>query len=243
MVRPNWRELRIWEVAPAGPASNKLRAECARYLASHYWPGVPPGGEVDGIRCEDIEHSTLVDGCMDVIITSDVFEHVIDADRALAEVARVLAVDGTHVWTAPQYRELESSRARVRRRGRGLEYLVPAEYHGDPVNADGALVTIDWGRDLPDRVESASGMSTVTFRIESRGHGLLGEFLEVFVSCRRGDEPIDAGVGEMGEALQRARAELEICSSTLAGVLSSKSWRLTSPVRSLGGIVRRLGGR
>lgn len=243
MVRPNWHELRLWEVAPAGPASNKLRAQCAAYQGSHYWPDVPPGTERDGVRCEDLEHPTWADGSLDVVVSSDVFEHIVDVDQAQAQIARVLAQDGIHVWTAPQYRDLEFSTPRVRRTKTGLKHLVPAEYHGDPVSADGALVTIDWGRDLPDRVLSASGLSTTVFRVESRAHGLLGEFLEVFVSRRGGDEPVAADVGNSQEALQRARSELGTCRSTLAGVLSSKSWRLTSPVRSLGGIVRRLGGR
>ena len=43
-------------------------------------------------------------------------------------------------------------------------------------------MTYDWGLDLPEHVETASAMSTTVFRLQSRDHGLLGEFLEVFVS-------------------------------------------------------------
>ena len=184
MVRPDWRSQRIWEIAPAGPASRKLRGECAAYVGSHYWPNVPPGTDVQGVRCEDLEHPTFDDGSFDIIVSSDVLEHIVDVDAAHAQIARVLAKGGVHVWTAPQYRDLETSRPRVRRSADGLEYLQPAEYHGDPVCDDGALVTFDWGRDLPDRVAEASGMWTSVVRIESRAHGLLGEFLEVFVSQR-----------------------------------------------------------
>ena len=51
--------------------------------------------------------------------------------------------------TVPQISTLVISKPRVRRGPSGLEYLEPVEVHGDPVCADGAIVTFDWGQDLP----------------------------------------------------------------------------------------------
>jgi hypothetical protein len=200
LVRPGWARSRIWELAPAGPASERLRRACSAYIGSQYWPDVAPGEVVDGIRCEDLERPTLEDGSVDAIVSSDVFEHIVDVDAALAQVARVLDRDGIHVWTTPQYREIAISNPRVRRVDGRIEHLAPPQYHGDPVNPDGALVTIDWGQDLADRVRSASGLSTMTFRIESPHHGLLGEHLEVFVSHRgRGGPVADAAARHLGQ--------------------------------------------
>ena len=242
IVRPDWRGARLWELAPAGPASQKLRTECSNYVGSHYWPDVSPGTLVDGVRCEDLERPTFGDASVDIVVSSDVFEHIIDVDAALAQVARVLDEGGIHVWTTPQYRDLESSKSRVRRSTAGLENLVPPEYHGDPVNADGALVTFDWGRDLPGRVESASGLWTTVFRLESRTHGLLGEFLEVFVS-HRGACDVVARVGRASEndagEIARMRNALERCHQTVADMKSSRSWRITRPLRAFRGAMRR----
>ena len=99
IVRPDWRQARLWDIAPSGPASARLKRECELYLASHYRAGVPAGAIVDGTRNEDLERPSLPDGSMDVIVSSDVFEHVIDIDVALAQIARVLTPDGVHVWT------------------------------------------------------------------------------------------------------------------------------------------------
>jgi SAM-dependent methyltransferase len=239
IASPLWRDARIWELAPAGPSSDKLRTEAQNYVSSHYWPDVAPGSLVNGVRCEDLERPTFKDASFDVVVSSDVFEHIIDVDVALQQIARVLDAGGIHVWTTPQYRDLERSKARVRRLATGLEYLVPAEYHGDPVCADGALVTYDWGRDLPDRVEAVSTMWTTVFRLESQSHGLLGEFLEVFVS-HKGPEASLAGEGHRDPEI--AVAALNSCRETVAAMEASRSWRLTRPLRALSEAIRHRAG-
>jgi SAM-dependent methyltransferase len=245
MVRPDWRGSRIWELAPAGPASEKLSRDAASYIGTQYWPDVPPGTVVADVRCEDLERPTFPDGSIDVVVSSDVFEHIIDVDIALAQVARVLDQGGIHVWTTPQYRDLESSKSRVRRSAAGLEYLVPPEYHGDPVNPDGALVTFDWGKDLPSRVEVDSGMRTGVFRLESRSHGLLGEFLEVFVSHKGPVGALSSYTGRPLLVLEHQIATLESslrsCHEALSSMESSRSWRITRPLRAITGSIRRRG--
>lgn len=244
LVRPQWRSQRIWEIAPAGPASRKLRAECASYVGSHFWPDVPLGTVVDGNRCEDLEHPTFDDGSFDIIVSSDVLEHIVDVDAAHAQIARVLADGGVHIWTAPQYRDLETSRPRVRRTSEGFEYLRPAEYHGDPVCEDGALVTFDWGRDLADRVAEASGLWTSTVRIESRAHGLLGEFLEVFVS--QSGSSAHGVLAAPAAPLTNARHEPQISGEGRGrqpvDLSSYRSWWITERVRDLRDAANRLRG-
>jgi len=242
IVQPDWRRARLWDIAPSGPTSAKLKRECEAYLASHYRVGVPPGAIVDGIRNEDLERPSLPDGSIDVIVSSDVFEHVIDIDQALAQIARVLTPDGVHVWTVPQIATLMTSKPRVLRGPSGLEYLEPVEVHGDPVCADGAIVTFDWGQDLPDRVEAASGMSTAVFRVESRQLGLLGEFREVFVSHHGPGSPI----GEIRHQSEVAATELDglrtslsVSERTIAGMLASTSWRVPGPLRAVARAIRR----
>ena len=260
MVQPSWRELRIWEVAPAGPASAKLGRECPQYIGSQFWPDVPPGTLVGGVRCEDLERTTFANGSVDLVVSSDVFEHIVDVDTALREVARVLSPGGIHVWTTPQGRDRPVSASRVERRESTLVHLVPAEYHGDPVNPSGALVTFDWGSDLPDLVEATSGMATSVFRLESRWHGLLGEYLEVFVSRKDPAAPLvvdlrsrltstEAEVARMSEEARRLdgtlnkldelEGTLDDLQAALSSVTSSRSWRITEPLRVLAAAVRR----
>ena len=151
-----------------------------------------------------------------------------------------------HVWTTPQYRDLEISRRRVRRSPGGLEFLEPAQYHGDPVNPEGSLVTFDWGRNLADRVMAASGLWTTMFALKSRALGLSGEFREVFVSQKMPPGTLTHGIGNDALAsleITQVRAELRACRNALAAIQTSKSWRVTEPLRALTAVARRRLGR
>ena len=183
VTRPRWREERLWELAPAGPASALLARQSRGYVGTQYWPDVKPGSAVDGVRCEDIERPSFPDASVDIVVCSDVFEHVFDADVALQQVARILADGGVMIWTVPRYLDLEVSRRRAVRTADGVEHLLPVEYHGDPVNDDGILVTFDWGQDLAARIKEASGMTTVSYKIDARELGIVGEFIEVFATA------------------------------------------------------------
>lgn len=179
---PDWRQLALYEPAPAGPASAALAAQCQAYHCSHYWPDAIPGSERDGVRCEDLERLTLPDASFDLVISQDVFEHVLHPNRAFAEVARVLRPGGAHVFTVPLYRR-EKTVVRARAApGGGVEHLLPAEYHGNPVDPDGALVVREWGADIVDYVRQVSGLESEIILDRDRDCGLDGEFLEVIVS-------------------------------------------------------------
>lgn len=179
----DWRRGQLWEIAPFGATSDRLQRECAGYVGTHYWPDVPPGGERWGFTCQDVEAPTFADNTFDVVVSQDVFEHVFDWQRGMTQIARVLRPGGVHVWTVPRLRTLARTQTRARRVDGQVVYDAEAAYHGDPV-ADGSLVTSDWGLDLEELVRDAAGLDTISVRLESEHHGLLGTYSEVFVSRR-----------------------------------------------------------
>lgn len=75
---PEWRDLHIHESSPGGASSEKLRVGCARYTSSYFYPDVEPGTYRDGVRCENLERLTFEDAAFDIVVTQDVFEHVLD---------------------------------------------------------------------------------------------------------------------------------------------------------------------
>lgn len=185
VVVPDWRDRRLWEIAPSGPASDRLRVECREYVGSHFWPDLAPGEERHGYVCQDVEATTFDDARFDIVVSQDVFEHVLDVRQGMREIARVLAPGGLHVFTLPQKRQLKQSRPRAERTSQGVRHLESEEYHGNPIDDSGSLVTFDWGLDLEVIIEENSGLHTTTARVESRHYGILGEYLEVFVSRKQ----------------------------------------------------------
>jgi SAM-dependent methyltransferase len=186
---PNWRDLRIHESSPGGPSSDKLTRECKDYSASQFFPSVPLGTYHDGVRCENLERLTFGDGTFDLVVTQDVFEHVMNPGPAFSEIARVLKPGGAHVFTVP-YFFWKKTLVRAVASPDGIKYLEPPDYHGNPIDDKGSLVVTEWGPELIEQIYSNSGMITAIHNLHDVDLGLEAEFLEVFVSRKS-----DAGAG------------------------------------------------
>ena len=181
---PEWRKGKILESSPGGPASDKLQRECFRYVPTHYFPGQLPGSHVGGVRCENLERLTFPEESFDLVITQDVFEHVLNPGKAFKEVARVLKRGGAHVFTVP-YFHWQPTFVRALETAEGIQYLAEKQYHGNPIDAAGSLVVTDWGEELVDFIYQHGGLITSIFQLRDRSRGLDAEFLEVFVSKKR----------------------------------------------------------
>ena len=192
-VHPAWRREVIHESTPGRHgASQALAAAASGYSSSQFLPGVPPGEQRDGVRCEDLADLSFPDGSVDVLITQDVLEHVLEPDRVLQQIRRVLAPGGVHVATFPWHPHLATTRVRARPGARPGEvvHLEPPQYHRSPVGSGESLVTLDWGADLFAQA-AAHDLDLHVHKLgQNRRRGVDGEFREVFVfSARQHPEP------------------------------------------------------
>lgn len=179
----DWRNLVVHESSPSGPLSAFLKKSCKNYTSSHYYSDVPRGEYKGEHRSEDLSALTFPDASFDVLITSDVFEHVFDPENAFKEIARVLKPGGLHIFTIPWIpAQTHSSRRALLKADGTIEFLKPAEYHGNPIGGKGALVTYDWGLDFPDFIYKNGGMTTTVYLETDRKKGLDGLYLEAFIS-------------------------------------------------------------
>jgi SAM-dependent methyltransferase len=186
---PNWRDLKIHESSPSsGQLSPKLAAACPGYLASQYLPSVPFGSVADGVRSEDIEAQTFADESFDLVVTQDVFEHLFHPDRAIAEIARTLRPGGAHIMSVPIVNKDKASRRRASLVDGEVVHHAEPEYHDNPVDPKGALVTVDWGYDIADFLHRHSGLPTSIFTIDDLSQGIRAEYIEIVVS-RKGRVP------------------------------------------------------
>jgi SAM-dependent methyltransferase len=181
---PDYANLAIHESSPSTGASSKfLSKRCKNYSASQYFANVPRGETKDGFQSEDLTQLTFSDNSFDLLITQDVFEHVLQPDKAFKEIARVLKPGGAHIFSMPWYPQYKTTIQRAKLENGILVHVKEPVYHGNPADRDkGSLVTFDWGQDFVDFIYKSSGMTTTIYLQRDVKKGLDGDFLEIFIS-------------------------------------------------------------
>lgn len=171
----------IYEAALYGPFFRCFR-KLKNYSHSYFWPDVEPGAVHDGVRCEDLTRLTYASEMFDLVITSDVLEHVFEPEQAFREIYRVLKPGGLHIFTLPIAWPIPPvSVARARMKDDEIEHLQPPRYHRAGDGSDSLVVT-DWGLDLLTLLASI-GFKTQASR---RAMPLLLCFLDVTFISRKG---------------------------------------------------------
>jgi SAM-dependent methyltransferase len=183
-----WAGLSIHESSPGGRGASLKLAKVPGYSSSQFMPHVARG-ETDpatGFRCEDLEAMTFPDASFDLFVTQDVMEHVFDPAQAFREIARVLKPGGAHIFTVPIVNKGRPSEKAATRDAAGfITHHGRPEYHGNPVDAKGALVTMRWGYDLASFIERSAGTPTVIHHIDNIDQGIRAEYIEVLVSFKQ----------------------------------------------------------
>jgi Methyltransferase domain len=192
MFYPHWQMLSIHESSPAqSGASLRLKRDCTDYTASFFDPNVPLGANHPdhGFRCENLEHLTFPEESFDLFLTQDVFEHVFHPDRAIKEIDRVLKPGGAYIMTVPIVMKPLASQRRAKLDSSGeIIYLKEPQYHGNPIDARGVLVTIDWGYDILQFLSYHSSLQCAMIHIDDLSRGIRAEFIEVIL-CSKGAVP------------------------------------------------------
>jgi hypothetical protein len=139
----------VLELDPHSPLRRVL-SRARTYTRSFFeWGRARGSTRADGAVCQDITALTFADGSFDLIISSDVLEHVPLLDQAFNETARVLRSGGAHLFTVPP-------RARTQKRAEivdgEIRHFETPEYHRDPLSPGGILTFWDVGSDLPKAV-------------------------------------------------------------------------------------------
>lgn len=76
-------------------------------------------------------------------------EHVFNPEKAFQEIYRTLSKDGIAVTTFPiQKWQRVAIEFRATRVNNEIHHIREAQYHGNPVDETGSLVTVDYGYDI-----------------------------------------------------------------------------------------------
>jgi SAM-dependent methyltransferase len=145
---------------------------------SVYHPHKPLGFRLGpNFTNQNLENLTFPDNSFDVVVTSDVMEHVRLDNRAHKEIKRVLKPGGVYLFTVPHFRHERESIVRVEivdpSDPTKDQFLMEKEYHGDAHSEDHrALSYRSYGTDV-DEFLSELGFSVDYCRDDFPENGIM----------------------------------------------------------------------
>ena len=197
LPRFNYSELRVYDTQTpfyydpcSYPLPDLLKATgWIKVELSNYKPNKPLGVVLSkGVTNQNLEQLTFLDESFDIVITSDVMEHVRLDDRAHREIFRVLKPGGIYLFTVPHIRSMEKTLIRVQTPDpddpRKDVHLLEPEYHGDTNSdgGDGVLAYRTYGRDIEERLREI-GFEVDYSREDQANEGILSTELYYCKKC------------------------------------------------------------
>lgn len=176
--------LRLLDTDNFSAISNLFR-RTPSYIRCSYLPDSPWGAEIEpnyyNINLENIDFE---DQSFDIVLTSDVMEHVRNVDTAHVEIHRILKPNGAYIFNVPYDEDSEYEIQLVDTTTDDDKYLCSPQYHGDPLTG-GILAYRVFGRDL---IAKLSGLGyRVSFRRIEQPANLVIDG-DVFVAIKRADQ-------------------------------------------------------
>jgi SAM-dependent methyltransferase len=147
-------KVEIWDTDAFGLIGARV-GSVANVTRSKYLPQLPFGVETEpGVYNIDLQQVSFPPDRFDIILTSDVMEHVRDDRSAHAEIFRCLRPGGAYLFTVP-YAEDRAQTLRLVDTSSAEDVLLePPHYHGDPICGKILAYRI-YGRDVIERLAEA----------------------------------------------------------------------------------------
>lgn len=176
--------LSIYNVEANGSLHKALSGAPAYTCSEYFGSDRQPGEIVNGIRNEDLQRLSFPDASFNVILSSDVLEHMPEPYVAHREIFRVLKPGGRHIFTVPYNPNAELDDIRAKIVNGNVEYFSEKIYHGDPVRPDeGVLVWTIFGAEMIKKLNDI-GFITSEFNLNSPTHGIIGDGAIVFEALK-----------------------------------------------------------
>jgi len=174
----------IYNTETTGAVHAALRATPG-YLSSEYFdPALAPGTMVDGRRHEDLQHLSFDDESIDLVLSSDVLEHMPAPYDAHCEIFRVLRPGGSHIFTVPFIPDQPRDDVRAELIDGEIAYRAPQLFHGDPVRPDeGVLVWTIFGMEMLLKLREL-GFEVCARNLHAPEMGILGDMPIVFEATK-----------------------------------------------------------
>lgn len=183
---PNLSDSKVYIAEQTTPTFFKLSNKCKELTGSEFLGVNFPKGQTNtnGIRHEDFTDLSFGNNQFDLVLSFDVFEHIPDYKKSFEEASRVLKPDGKMIFSVPFDRNSRENIVRAKIESDGsLVHILPAEYHGDPMNiAEGCLCFYHFGWEILDDLKNAGFQNAYTIFVYSREYSYLGGEQILFVA-------------------------------------------------------------
>ncbi len=179
-------EIVIYNTETGGPLHAVL-SKARHYLCSEYvGPEFRSGAVVKGVAHQDLMRLSYPDSSIDLVLSSDVFEHIPQPYVAHREVYRVLRPGGRHIFTVPFYQTEFADETRAALGDDGTCRFIKAPlYHNDPIRPDqGTLVYTIFALEMLLKLDHI-GFTTHLYRLHNPLLGILGQNALVFEAVKR----------------------------------------------------------
>lgn len=172
----------VYNTEANGPLHRRLQTHPS-YQCSEYWGDKAAFGEfVEGTRNEDLQALSFASASFDVVLSSDVLEHMPYPYRAHGEIYRVLKPGGRHIFTVPYGEAMIRDQVRASLIDGKVVHHLEALYHGDPVRpGEGILVWTIFGLEMLVRLNEI-GFETELWRLQVPRAGIIGPGADVFIA-------------------------------------------------------------
>lgn len=168
--------LRILDSDSFSPINRVLRG-LPGYTHSQFVPDRKNGDTLaDGSVVVDLERIPFADASFDVVLSSDVMEHVADDASAHREIYRCLDRGGAYVFTIPYDPCAQGHRALTVRTGldgAASHLFLDKHVHGDPHASSGIVAHRIYGRQLLDDLKGL-GFEPVFLDVNLPRQGIFG---------------------------------------------------------------------
>lgn len=193
---PNRKGVRILESSARGPHPVMFE-EKFDYFAVEYDPVKIAEGKHPRDYA-DFQNLHFDDAMFDLVIASDVFEHVRKDEDGYRQIHRVLKPGGSLIMTVPYDHDRPNTIIRVDTSGREDVHLMEPEYHG---GGGHTLTYRNYGRDLLSLLRRVGyAVGHIALHVPSHGIttqsviiGTKGEFVELFDGTP--DKPAQQSLG------------------------------------------------
>jgi len=178
------QSLIIYNSEARGAIHNAL-SRMKNYICSEYYePQYKSGEIVNGVLHEDLMNLSFKDASIDIVLSSDVLEHVPRPYDAHREIWRVLKPNGKHIFTVPfhQTEFLDETRA-VHDENGELRIIKEPQYHIDPLRPEGTLVYTNFSLQMLVEMRKI-GFRTNLYHLYKPWYGILGPNATVFEATK-----------------------------------------------------------